>query len=194
MDISDIPKPTTIIVGCAHEVQGAKPHPTTEDEQQQFRQLITELIRRHGIRFIGEEFKQGGEAEKAGGSIAQEVAAAHGVTYEPIDIPLPIQEGIKRRSTFDFDPATGGKDVTYSNEYCVAWNLVREYHMFQSFQDAQITLDPGAKPALLICGRWHLPRVQKLLVERRWLVIPICFGGKKGDPYCPAGEHQHLTI
>ena len=64
MDLMKRGKPAIIILGCDHLVQ------LVENElKPAFRQLVENVVERHGAGFIGEEAEQGRR------SIAQEIAA-----------------------------------------------------------------------------------------------------------------------
>ena len=66
--------------------------------------------------------------------------------------------------------------VAESDPYVLAWALVREHHMFKTFE----TELAGLEPSLLICGRSHVNGFLELFGER-YRTVPICFGGSNGD-------------
>jgi hypothetical protein len=66
------PNPTIILLGCYHEIQRAEPVMQYEGDQQSLKQLITELIERYNIQFVGEETKQGQQ------SMAEEISQSSG--------------------------------------------------------------------------------------------------------------------
>jgi hypothetical protein len=61
--------------------------------------------------------------------------------------------------------------VVDSDRYVIAWNLVREHHMYKVFEEE---LRSG-EPSLLICGRSHVDGFVELLGEK-YNIIPAAFG------------------
>ena len=142
-----------------------------EADQRQFRELIEDVVSGHGIKFVGEEAKQGKR------SIAEDIAAFSGIRYANIDIPLDVQEKIQKQPADVFnDEKLEWESLLKSDKYAKAWNLVREFHMYRSFLQ---TLHTGEQ-ALLICGRLHVQGLTELL-SQHMETIPICFGPKFDD-------------
>ncbi|MGD1092328.1 MAG: hypothetical protein ABSB35_10085 [Bryobacteraceae bacterium] len=157
-------KRTIVIVGCEHRVQ-----PLDNESDQEFRQLLEALIEEHGIRFIGEE------ADPFRRSIAQEIADSRGIRYANVDVPQDVKDKIGLRSSMIFSKTKQLVEVVAdSDRYVLAWNLVREHHMYKAFE-AELT---GLEPSLLICGRSHVKGFGELFGERH-KVIPIYFGGSE---------------
>jgi hypothetical protein len=153
-------KLTIMILGCEHRVQLVE-----NESDQKFRQLVENVIEQNGVRFIGEEAEQGKR------SIAQEIAEKGSVKYKNIDIPHAVQAEIRLRPHMKFNRTTRLVEVVVdSDKYVLAWNLVREYHMYKTFEDALA----GVEPSLLICGRSHVTGFTELFGDR-YRVIPICF-------------------
>jgi hypothetical protein len=159
-------KHTVFLVGCTHEVQLLDTVRGQETEQKEFRELIAALVKRERISFVGEETKQGHR------STGEDVANIAGIPYLNVDVPIETQTQIKKRPATLFD---GEKivDVVNSDEYAKAWNLVREYHMYQTFVDHVCECETS----LFICGRAHVHGLERLLREH-FDVRAICYGGR----------------
>jgi hypothetical protein len=163
---------TIIILGCQHLVQLVE-----NEAKPTFRQLLEAVIEQHGVGFIGEE------AEQDRRSIAQEMAATRNLRYQNLDIPRSVQGQIRLPPYVKYNGTTGLLEVVVdSDKYAVAWNLVREYHMYKTFVDALT----GVEPSLLICGRSHVTGFVELFGDR-YRVIPMSFvanlkAGRAGAP------------
>lgn len=145
-------KQTIVILGCEHRVQLVD-----NESGPEFRALIERLIAEHAIRFIGEE------AEQGRCSIAQQIAASRGLRYLNIDIPHRVQNQIHLRSSMLFNKHKRLVEVVaHSDRYVIAWNLVREHHMFKAFEEALL----AAEPSLLICGKSHVEGFAQLFGEK----------------------------
>lgn len=156
-----------MIVGCEHRVQLL-----SNESDHLFRRLLEDVIERHGICFIGEE------TDQLRRSIAREIAEQRGIRYVNVDIPHAVQDKIHLRSSMIFSKAKQLVEVVAeSDRYVLAWNLVREHHMYKAFE-GELT---GLGPALLICGRSHVKGFAELFSER-YKVIPIC-SNEKGEGY-----------
>ena len=154
-------KQTIVILGCEHRVQ------LVENESDPgFRALLENLIAGHAIRFIGEESEQGRC------SIAQQIAAQRGLRYQNIDIPHRVQNEIRLRSSMIFNKSKRLVEVVeHSDRYVLAWNLVREHHMYKKFEEE---IHSG-EASLLICGRSHTNGFAELFGEK-FKLIPVSFG------------------
>lgn len=145
-------KRTIIILGCEHRVQLAE-----TESSPAFRQLVESIVEQHGVQLVGEEAEQGKR------SIAQEIAETRNVTYLNVDIRDAVQCQIRRPPHMKFNRKTRLVEVVVdSDKYALAWNLVREHHMYKTFVDAL----PGSEPALLICGRSHVSGFVELLGDK----------------------------
>jgi hypothetical protein len=155
-------KPVVAVLGCEHRVQIVE----TEADPS-FRHLVEAVIEQHGVRFIGEEAEQGKR------SIAKDIAASRKLRYRNIDIPQAVQSEIRLPPHMKFNGTTGLVEVVVnSDKYALAWNLVREHHMYKTFLEEIRAVEPS----LLICGRSHMTGFAGLLGER-YTVIPISFEG-----------------
>lgn len=159
-------KRTIVIVGCEHRVQLLE-----HESDQTFRRLLESVIEEHGVRFIGEE------ADQIRRSIAQEIAGIRGIRYANVDIPHEVQNRIRLRSAMIFSKTKQLVEVVAdSDRYVLAWNLVREHHMYKAFEGDLA----GVEPSLLICGRSHVRGFVELFGDR-YKVVPIYFGGKEDE-------------
>jgi len=136
-----------IVVGCDHDVQ-SKHHaddPRIESDRRYFRDTVADLIHRYAVKYIGEEAAW--DCVTATQGLAQE----HSVRYSRIDIPKEAQLQINVR------PYPG--DSARISEYWLAWQLVREWHMYKTFC-AHLE---GAQSTMVVCGRYHAPGIINLL-------------------------------
>jgi len=149
-------KQTIVILGCEHRVQLVD-----NESDPVFRRQVEQVAAEHAIRFIGEE------AEQGRCSIAQQIAAQRGLRYLNIDIPHVVQNRIHLRSSMIFNRAKRLVEVVeHSDRYVIAWNLVREHHMFKTFEEALL----AGEPSMLICGRSHVKGFAELFGEKYKLV------------------------
>ena len=150
-------RPTILILGCFHKAQ---PQPQEvvgsfwNDYRVAFAQVLKDLLEKYPFKAIGEEAQQGIITSAA-------VAAKRcGIPYTNIDIPLSVQNQLKVRPPHGMDPATGRYTTFEGTEkYRLAWDLVREYHMYETFLEFQ----RDQSPSLLICGMAHLHGLRVLL-------------------------------
>ena len=151
-------KQTIVVLGCEHRVQLVD-----NESDSGFRRQVEHIAVEHAIRFIGEE------AEQGRCSIAQQIAARRGLRYLNIDIPHRVQNEIRLRSSMIFNKHKRLVEVVaHSDRYVIAWNLVREHHMFKTFEEALL----AGEPSLLICGRSHVAGLTELFGEK-YQVVPI---------------------
>jgi hypothetical protein len=141
---------TIIVVGCDHIMQ-PNDHPgdwRIESERRAFRDTIIDLFRRYRVEYIGEEAKWDCTTS------TEDLARECGVKYTRVDIPKDIQQGVHYKK-YEVDAIEQG-------QYWLAWELVREWHMYQEFL-SQLT---DVKSAMLVCGRFHVPAFIRLLTPR----------------------------
>jgi hypothetical protein len=149
-----------VILGCEHRVQLVD-----NETDPGFRELIEATLDRFGIRFIGEEGEQGRR------SIAQEIAERRALRYRNIDIPHRVQNEIRLRSSMIFNKTKRLVEVVAtSDRYVIAWNLVREHHMYKAFEEDLI----AGEPSLLICGSSHVEGFCDLLGDK-YNVVTMSF-------------------
>ena len=99
------------------------------------------------------------EANPAVETSAAILANTLGLLYRNLDIPHNIQEGVK------IHPREGWDSRNSANKYILAWDIVREYHMYATFLEfVEGCTEPF--PALLICGDAHTQGLQALLSEK----------------------------
>jgi hypothetical protein len=150
--------PEIEVLGLCHNIQD---HELSLDsgirrDQERLKGLIQYTIDARGVDLVAEETKQGHR------SIAEELAACVGCHYVDLDVPTAVQDCIHRSQPDD----SGMRD-----EYCCAWLLVREWHMFQEFL---LALD-GHRSALLICGGLHVAGFRRELEHLGYKPVCVCF-------------------
>ena len=159
--------PQVLILGCFHEAQDP---PTSScfwsPHREIFAQLLGEIVERHGVRSVGEEARTGSL------SSAAILAGARTIPYRNLDIPPYVQNQIRLRPRDGDDPVTG-RFTTYEgkDKYRLAWDTVREFHMFETF----LELQDGLNPSLLICGTGHQTGLADLLQSRGFEVLHYVF-------------------
>ena len=164
-------RPQVVLLGCFHQAQ-LPPISNTlwDDHRRAFAEVLAELLTTFRIQFIGEEAEQGAP------SGAAKMAASRHIGYHNLDIPLTVQQGIRVHPPYGFDEETG--EITKfegNNQYVDAWNIVREYHMYQTFLDVY----DGCSPSLLICGTAHQGGLRKLL-GRQFEIVSKTFDIENG--------------
>jgi hypothetical protein len=149
-----------IVVGCFHQAQFLSVRSGYEESQRAFTDLIESLVKQHDVRFIGEEATfVDGYAEQA--TTAKAVADRLQLRYLNIDIPLMCKETIRHRPPNQFNEETlQFEDLLAIDKYAKAWNLVREYHMYQI---ALEQLQTFPEPSLLVVGILHVEPISSLL-------------------------------
>jgi len=153
-------RPTVVLLGCFHQAQFLIPtwvencwcQPSAD-----FDRLVKTVVEEYGIRSVAEEATQAQDRI----SSAAAVAKAKEIPYENIDIPNAVQEQIKLHPEKGKDEE--GRYVRHEgkNLYRIAWDLVREYHMYKTFLEFQ----KGQNPSLLICGAEHQSMLAVLLSQ-----------------------------
>jgi hypothetical protein len=148
-------RPRVVLLGCFHQAQPlVAPSSYWNPHRAALATFVETLVESFGTQFIGEE------ADQEIISNAAVIGSRHQIPYENIDIPLSAQKQIKLHPRFGIDAATANyQKFEGSNRYVMAWDTVREYHMFEAFREAC-----GSKtPSLLICGIAHQQGLTQLL-------------------------------
>jgi hypothetical protein len=163
------------LIGCDHNVQ-SEPCPVGwEEKQSKYREKIASIIHTASPGFIGEEVAYHKH------SIAESLAASRRISYANIDLLPSVRAGIrhvqwgtvKAESGMNPPPQWETAPRNIKCKYEIAWNRVREYHMFQTFCDhiEGVSLNQFASvPALLVCGSIHLKGLERLLRHQRFEV------------------------
>ena len=167
-----------LILGYNHQIALSAPVDNLvnanfqKEQKEQFKQLLLELVKQHGIQFIGEEMdadwwipnsrermqrenkSQQGKALDPSTPIeviGHQVAKMCRIIYAEVDIP--VAERAQRGIPEDYED-----DQKHSPEEIAGWYRVREESMFQ-----QTMANAGeAQSVLVICGRQHLEGLAKL--------------------------------
>ena len=154
-----------VFIGCDHKFQPRRPARGCESQNRELETVIREVISECQIRFIGEEADEGQE------TLAQWIAGEAGIQYLNIDIPSSIKAAIKHRPPAEHCELEGRQiDLTKTDPYSKAWNLVREYHMAKSVLDV---LQPAKMPVLLIVGAGHVEPMIDLFQRYKLIVCPM---------------------
>jgi hypothetical protein len=158
-----------VLIGCFHEAQIDASASRYEGARISFRQALESIIDQHGIRLIGEEI----EASKP--SIARGIAERRNLRYLNIDIPEDCRKWVKHRPPRLFNEVTQRfDDLLLSDEYAKAWNLVREYHMYESALEG---LRESPEPSLLIVGKLHVEPLAAMGFPTWFRVTKLSFDG-----------------
>jgi hypothetical protein len=150
-------KPTVFVLGCYHELQE---HPSSyhESDGNKYTDALEQQLKNGVISFIGEE------AGTMTNTFARRVAADRCIEYANIDIPTQAKEQIRYvylgEQQFD-DKKQAFVPVNTHSQYRKAWNLVREFHMYKSFE----VLSSKHPSSLLICGLLHRIPLKTLLED-----------------------------
>jgi hypothetical protein len=156
-----------VIFGCNHRAQLATPEVAEEGSiLHVFRGRLADLVAKHSIQFIGEETNQRVK------SFAEEFADKNGIVYSNIDIPLKVQGSIEHRRQEEYDDLNNIViNLLKTCRYAKAWNLVREYHMGQTF-----LRESNGLSSLLICGDLHANPLKEMFEKqgRHVTVTPAC--------------------
>lgn len=151
-------RPKVVLLGCFHQAQFLIPREVQScwcQPSADFAECLKTVVNKYGITFIGEEAAQAQDRVSSAATLAE----ARAIRYKNIDIPQCAQAQIQVRPRDGTD--SNGQHVNYEgkDEYRIAWDLVREYHMYQTFLEFQ----KGRNPSLLICGTGHQRRLVLLL-------------------------------
>jgi hypothetical protein len=132
------------------------------EAQRRFAGQIEMLVAQHSIRFIEEEATFASEDDSPQAStIAKTIADRLQLRYMNIDIPLGCKNAIRhRKATFFNDVTLEFEDLLASDKYAKAWNLVREYHMYETALEQWRSCP---EPTLLIVGKLHVQPISVLL-------------------------------
>ena len=150
------------IIGCCHQAQ-IDVDSIYRDARRELRRQLTDLIDHHGVRFIGEEAKQGRT------TIAETIASSRGLRYVNIDIPLEVQAQIHHQEHTRYNEEQCViEDLLETDQYAKAWNLVREFHMFWN---ALEELGKFLEPSILVVGLLHLAPLAALFNNESWLTV-----------------------
>lgn len=156
---------TVIIYGLSHKYQTL---PSSDQPEPQTRGTISDLehiVAEYSPVAIAEEQVQGKQ------TIAEDIAVRKHITYCGIDIPVAVQDQIHcvKKGGCELDWPFEPQDMM--KEYEAAWNLVREFHMYQEFQEKVLDKHPALSSSILVCGRAHSDRFKRLLRDRCEVIV-----------------------
>src|SRR5690349_6895008 len=148
-------KPTVYILGCYHQLQ-EHPSSNNQSDGKTYSTALEDLLKNVHITFIGEE---------AGGmnnTFARRLALQQSIKYEDLDLPPDARNLI--RHLHEEEPVMNKEHTEFAfredfPEYRRAWGLVREFHMYKTFEK----LSKGHSISMLICGLKHVKGFQALL-------------------------------
>jgi hypothetical protein len=170
--LNPAPSGAIFLVGVCHDFQYQDVSDEFRHDQARLSDLLEKLIVKYKVRLIGEEQEYVRKTEKPRKTIATSTAERHDLLIHNLDVR---EEDFKDKYVpFSRDKGT----------YYFAWNLVREWHMYEMFCSEM----KGERSALLICGLSHLPPLQHLLRNRYggtgWTIIPICLQPSEQAKQC----------
>jgi predicted RNase H-like HicB family nuclease len=187
--------PQVLIMGCFHQAQDPPgppylPIPSCfwNSYRKFFAQLLLRIIEEHEIQLIGEEACAGASTSAA------KLAEANSIPYKNLDIPPAVQSQIRLRPREGQDVTHGWVVYEGKDKYRLAWDTVREFHMFETFLDFRT----GLNRSLLICGIAHQKGLSELLRSRGHEVLLYVFDlGPEGEtiiiePAEEGGFNVHL--